>query len=67
MRNLIDKVIYTKADIKKIMKQLLECVKIIHENDIFHRDIKPGNIIFDSKTLDINLIDWGLAEFYFYG
>ena len=49
------------------MKQLLECVKTIHNIDIIHRDIKPGNLIFDSKTLDINLIDWGLAEFYFPG
>jgi len=29
-----------------------------------HRDVKPMNIIVDSKTKFLKLIDWGLSEFY---
>ena len=29
-----------------------------------HRDVKPGNIIIDPATQKIEIIDWGLAEFY---
>lgn len=29
-----------------------------------HRDVKPSNIICDTKTLEIKLIDWGLSEYY---
>lgn len=29
-----------------------------------HRDIRPGNIIVDSKLKKIQVIDWGISEFY---
>lgn len=29
-----------------------------------HRDIRPGNIIFDAKQKKVQVIDWGIAEFY---
>jgi casein kinase II subunit alpha len=32
-----------------------------------HRDIKPHNVIINPKTMELRVIDWGLAEFYFPG
>jgi casein kinase II subunit alpha len=32
-----------------------------------HRDIKPGNVLFDYERKHIKVVDWGLAEFYFPG
>ena len=60
-----DKLIYSQDDIKYIVKQLLEAVKVVHDSGLIHRDIKPGNIIIDSYSKKIRLIDFGLAEFYF--
>ena len=38
-----------------------------HSNGIMHRDVKPQNIMFDTVSKKLRLIDWGLAEFYFPG
>ena len=35
-----------------------------HSNGIMHRDVKPGNIMFDPDNKVLKLVDWGLAEFY---
>jgi serine/threonine protein kinase len=46
---------------KCITKQLLEGVKAIHAANIFHRDLKPGNILI-SKDCRIKITDFGLAR-----
>lgn len=33
------------------MKQLLQGVVMLHEKKIMHRDIKPQNIMLDSKSI----------------
>ncbi|OHS93376.1 hypothetical protein TRFO_40320 [Tritrichomonas foetus] len=46
---------------KQIMQQLLATLSFLHSNQIYHRDIKPDNIIVDSK-MRIKLIDFGLCS-----
>ncbi|KAG0435170.1 putative casein kinase II subunit alpha like protein [Dictyocoela muelleri] len=52
-------------DIKLYCRQILEALDYAHHRGIFHRDIKPHNIIINLETKELKIIDWGLAEFYF--
>lgn len=47
---------------KTIFLNLLEVVAYIHKEGVIHLDIKPDNILVDIKTLDIKLIDFGVAR-----
>jgi serine/threonine protein kinase len=40
----------------------LDCVKYIHEENIYHRDIKLENLLFCKETLKVKLCDFGMAE-----
>jgi eukaryotic-like serine/threonine-protein kinase len=45
-----------------VLKQLEPVLEYIHQNKIYHLDIKPNNIIVDSsKGIRVSLIDFGLA------
>ncbi|CAD8132210.1 unnamed protein product [Paramecium pentaurelia] len=54
----------TDNDVKHYLFELLKALDYAHQRGIFHRDVKPQNIIVDPKTRTLKLIDWGLAEFY---
>ncbi|CAD8068401.1 unnamed protein product [Paramecium primaurelia] len=56
-------ILFSRKDIKLIMKQLLEGLAFIHNHNIMHRDLKPENILFMNKDLDSLVIaDFGLAQ-----
>eukprot|EP00834_Sanchytrium_tribonematis_P007182 NODE_614_length_5380_cov_0.964022.p4 type:complete len:304 gc:universal NODE_614_length_5380_cov_0.964022:2956-2045(-) len=48
---------------KNVARQLLTAVSILHSQGIFHRDIKPNNILVDASTQPFTFIlnDFGFA------
>lgn len=46
------------------LNEVLKALDYCHSRGIMHRDVKPHNIIIDQSNRRIQLIDWGLAEFY---
>ena len=52
---------FSKAKIKKIMKQVLSGLVYLHSNNIIHRDLKPENIL-TNKAFDIfKIADFGIS------
>ena len=50
-----------QTTIRKILPELLESLRVIHENNIIHRDLKPANILFDQYGV-ARLSDLGFAK-----
>jgi serine/threonine protein kinase len=44
----------------RVIKQIVEGLRMLHEEFIVHRDLKPQNILVDSKG-DIRLADLGIS------
>ncbi|KAK8853838.1 hypothetical protein M9Y10_016381 [Tritrichomonas musculus] len=51
-------------DCRYYLFQLMRALQFSHSQGIMHRDVKPQNIMYDSESKKLRLIDWGLAEFY---
>lgn len=52
----------TEPEAKKYIRQICEGLLHMHENNIVHLDIKPENIMFESKNSpNVKLVDFGLA------
>lgn len=49
--------------IRSVLHQLLKAIKHLHDHDIVHRDIKPGNILYEKSTNRVVLTDFGHARF----
>jgi len=47
---------------KCFTKQLLEGIKAMHSVGVFHRDLKPGNILV-AKDCQLRITDFGLARY----
>jgi len=50
------------TEIKYYIYELLKSINQLKELGIFHRDVKPGNFLYNTKTKKGILIDFGLSE-----
>jgi len=52
---------FTEAEVRGILSQILEALKEVHQNEIWHLDLKSGNIMVD-KQGNAYLIDFGARK-----
>ena len=52
-------------NVLKVAQQLAEALDYAHRHGVIHRDIKPENILVTSATVNIKVMDFGIAETLF--
>jgi casein kinase II subunit alpha len=62
LKSILDRL--TLEDIQIYIRGVLEALAFAHARAIMHRDVKPGNIMFDPEAKTVTLIDWGLADYF---
>ncbi len=55
--------LFTVIEATDFIRQAAEGLSHAHENGLVHRDIKPGNLLVDTKGV-VKLLDLGLARFF---
>ncbi len=58
---LANKVRFSDSDVLSVLTQLLAALEHAHEHGVWHRDIKPGNVIMTRHGL-IKVADFGIAR-----
>ncbi|MBW4575799.1 MAG: serine/threonine protein kinase [Aphanothece sp. CMT-3BRIN-NPC111] len=53
---------FSEAKIRYILQNLLPVLQYVHTHNVIHRDIKPDNIIGESVTGKLVLIDFGVSK-----
>jgi serine/threonine protein kinase len=53
---------FTEAEVKRIARQVLEALCVLHDQGLAHTDIKPENLLWNRRTRETRLIDLGSAE-----
>ena len=53
-----------EAPAKIIFSNLLHAVRLLIDQQIFHRDLKDENILLNPSTLEVKIIDFGCATQY---
>ncbi|KAM7390841.1 hypothetical protein PAMA_008841 [Pampus argenteus] len=55
---------FSEEDVKRLMRQILEGVAFLHQNNVVHLDLKPQNILLTSSSPlgDIKIVDFGLSR-----
>ncbi|CAB3360612.1 Hypothetical predicted protein [Cloeon dipterum] len=56
-------IVLTPANIKAYMVMTLRGLEYLHMNWVLHRDLKPNNLLLDSRGV-LKIGDFGLAKFY---
>uniref|UniRef100_A0A8C9TXZ2 Calcium/calmodulin dependent protein kinase I n=1 Tax=Scleropages formosus TaxID=113540 RepID=A0A8C9TXZ2_SCLFO len=61
---IVEKGFYTEKDASKLIQQILDAVKYLHDMGIVHRDLKPENLLYYSMEEDskIMISDFGLSK-----
>ncbi len=52
---------FTLLEFLQIAIQIAETLGRIHSSNIIHKDINPSNIVFNSQTGELKIIDFGLS------
>lgn len=55
---------FTLLEFLQIAMQIAEALAEIHGANIIHKDINPSNIIFNSETGEVKIIDFGISSIF---
>jgi len=60
---------YTEAKCARLIKQIVDAVRYIHDRGIIHRDLKLENFMFSNESADseLRMIDFGLSKHFALG
>jgi serine/threonine protein kinase len=61
---LLEKRQFTLLEFLQTAIQIAEILGKIHSSNIIHKDINPSNIVFNSQTGELKIIDFGLSTAY---
>lgn len=50
------------SDLAWIVSDVLDGLRVAHEADVVHRDIKPGNIFLETSPRRAKILDFGIAK-----
>lgn len=55
---------FTEKDASQTIRQVLDAVNYLHENNVVHRDLKPENLLYLTRAADSDLVlaDFGIAK-----
>ncbi|KAJ2907060.1 putative calcium calmodulin-dependent protein kinase protein [Zalerion maritima] len=55
---------FTEKDASQTIRQVLDAVNYLHDNNVVHRDLKPENLLYRTKKPDSDLVlaDFGIAK-----
>jgi serine/threonine protein kinase len=54
---------FNKKELRKIIEEIIEGLKVLNDNDLLHLDLKPSNILVRTiQPLDLILTDFGIAS-----
>ena len=62
LNNYIQNNVINEQDTKFIIRQIIEAIKYIMDNNIVHRDLKPHNILINKDTKEIKICDFGFIK-----
>lgn len=61
-QELKEKTVFTEAEVRSLLIDILQILEFVHSNQVIHRDIKPENIIKRNNDGKLVLVDFGAAK-----
>ena len=65
LERILERGVFSEANAKHVMRQVLEVLSFMHAHGVIHRDIKPENILLEAPDRwDVVITDFGLVKIF---
>ncbi len=62
LKSLLEQSQFNLEEFLKIAIKIAEALAVIHKANIIHKDINPSNIVYNPKTEELKVIDFGISS-----
>ncbi|MCA2640691.1 MULTISPECIES: AAA family ATPase [unclassified Microcystis] len=62
LKSILDQSPFNLEEFLKIALKITEALGVIHKANIIHKDINPSNIVYNPKTEQLKVIDFGISS-----